>query len=92
MAVGTPMLLAGDEVRRTPAGNNNAYCPRQRVDVVRLDAARKICRGLSIYQASHQISSEPESAAERFDMTLRKLLLGQPIQWHGVRTELSRLE
>src|SRR5204862_549443 len=26
MAVGTPMLLMGDEVRRTQQGNNNAYC------------------------------------------------------------------
>ncbi|MDW8444867.1 MAG: glycogen debranching protein GlgX [Acetobacteraceae bacterium] len=25
-AAGTPMLLAGDEVRRTQKGNNNAYC------------------------------------------------------------------
>ncbi|MCS6922551.1 MAG: glycogen debranching enzyme GlgX, partial [Elioraea sp.] len=25
-ATGTPMLLAGDEVRRTQKGNNNAYC------------------------------------------------------------------
>ena len=25
-AAGTPMLLAGDEVRRTQRGNNNAYC------------------------------------------------------------------
>ena len=26
IAVGTPMLLMGDEVRRTQHGNNNAYC------------------------------------------------------------------
>ena len=26
LAVGTPMLLMGDEVRRTQRGNNNAYC------------------------------------------------------------------
>jgi isoamylase len=26
MSQGTPMLLMGDEVRRTQAGNNNAYC------------------------------------------------------------------
>ena len=26
LSVGTPMLLAGDEVRRTQRGNNNAYC------------------------------------------------------------------
>ena len=26
LAAGTPMLLMGDEVRRTQRGNNNAYC------------------------------------------------------------------
>ena len=26
LAVGTPLLLMGDEVRRTQRGNNNAYC------------------------------------------------------------------
>ena len=26
LSQGTPMLLAGDEIRRTQAGNNNAYC------------------------------------------------------------------
>ena len=26
LSVGTPMLLMGDEVRRTQRGNNNAYC------------------------------------------------------------------
>ena len=26
LAIGTPMLLMGDEVRRTQRGNNNAYC------------------------------------------------------------------
>jgi glycogen operon protein len=26
LSVGVPMLLMGDEVRRTQGGNNNAYC------------------------------------------------------------------
>ena len=26
LAAGTPMLLMGDEVRRTQRGNNNTYC------------------------------------------------------------------
>ena len=26
MSLGTPMILMGDEVRRTQLGNNNAYC------------------------------------------------------------------
>ena len=39
LAVGAPMLLMGDEVRRTQGGNNNALLPRRRDDLVRLDAA-----------------------------------------------------
>jgi len=35
LAAGTPMLLMGDEVRRTQRGNNNAYC--QDSDISRFD-------------------------------------------------------
>ncbi|WP_158787594.1 glycogen debranching protein GlgX [Granulicella sp. L46] len=31
LSVGTPMLLMGDEVRRTQLGNNNAYCQNNEV-------------------------------------------------------------
>jgi glycogen operon protein len=31
LSVGTPMLLMGDEVRRTQLGNNNAYCQNNQV-------------------------------------------------------------
>jgi isoamylase len=31
LSVGTPLLLMGDEVRRTQLGNNNAYCQNNEV-------------------------------------------------------------
>ena len=41
LALGVPMLLMGDEVRRTQGGNNNAYCHDDEFDLVRLVAARE---------------------------------------------------
>ena len=43
LAVGTPMLLAGDEVRRTQNGNNNAYCQDNATQLVRLEAGGAAC-------------------------------------------------
>jgi glycogen operon protein len=31
MSQGTPMLLMGDEVRRSQRGNNNAYCQNNEI-------------------------------------------------------------
>ena len=49
LALGVPMLLMGDEVRRTQGGNNNAYCHEAvQVDLVRLVAARQTRRRASV--------------------------------------------
>ena len=39
LSIGMPMILMGDEVRRTQRGNNNAYCHDNETELVRLDAA-----------------------------------------------------
>jgi isoamylase len=41
MAQGTPMLLMGDEVRRTQRGNNNAYCQNNEISWFNWDAVEK---------------------------------------------------
>ncbi|MBE9109693.1 glycogen debranching protein GlgX [Nodosilinea sp. LEGE 07298] len=41
MAQGTPMLLMGDEVRRTQRGNNNAYCQDNEISWFNWDAVEK---------------------------------------------------
>jgi glycogen operon protein len=85
LAVGMPMLLMGDEVRRTQRGNNNAYCqdnetswfdwtfPAKHADVHRFVAllnSRRVLRAL-----------EPE----RKRVSLNQLLRGVNLAWHGVK-------
>ena len=40
LSQGVPMLLGGDEMGRSQGGNNNAYCPGQRDQLVRLGPDR----------------------------------------------------
>lgn len=84
MALGVPMLLMGDEVRRTQAGNNNAYCQdnetswfdwsllEKHADIHRF--VKRLIRlrlTLDIFKYDHGIS-------------LTQLLRQAQIQWHGV--------
>ena len=41
LSLGVPMILMGDEVRRTQGGNNNAYCHDNEIELVRLVAGRR---------------------------------------------------
>ena len=41
LSLGVPMILMGDEVRRTQGGNNNAYCQDNEIELVRLVAASR---------------------------------------------------
>jgi isoamylase len=85
LSLGVPMILMGDEVRRTQRGNNNAYCQDnetswfdwalliKHADVhrfVRLLIARRLLR-----------DKEPESQR----MTLTQLIGQANKAWHGVK-------
>jgi glycogen operon protein len=85
LSLGLPMLLMGDEARRTQNGNNNAYCLddaanwfdwsllAEHADVhrfVKLLLARRVLRDVG-----------PEN--ER--MTLTKLVRAEIKDWHGVK-------
>ena len=84
LAVGTPMLLMGDEVRRTQRGNNNAYCINDDTtwfdwDLVgRHGDVRRFAKELIALRVNRGLP------IERFDMTLREMLQHQPVTWHGV--------
>ncbi len=85
LSVGTPMLLAGDEVRRTQRGNNNAYCQDDGTSwfdwslVARHADVHRFAKALIALRTSRKLP------AERFDMTLGELLSRNPVEWHGVR-------
>jgi glycogen operon protein len=84
-ATGTPMLLMGDEVRRTQGGNNNAYCQNDEISwfdwtlVERHSAIRRFAKRLIALRMNRDLP------IERLDMTLNELLRRQPFQWHGVK-------
>ena len=85
LSVGTPMLLAGDEARRTQGGNNNAYCQDDETSwfdwslVARHADVHRFARELIELRTTRKLP------AERFDMSLGELLSRQPVEWHGVR-------
>jgi glycogen operon protein len=60
---GVPMLLAGDEIRRTQGGNNNAYCQdndTSRLDWTALTAHQPIyrfARGMIAFRRAHPVLS-----------------------------------
>jgi glycogen operon protein len=85
LSLGVPMLLMGDEARRSQSGNNNAYCQdnetswfdwnlvRQRTGLYRfveLLAARRALRKMD---------------SERQRRSLNQLLRGAIKAWHGVK-------
>jgi glycogen operon protein len=85
LSVGMPMLLMGDEVRRTQLGNNNAYCQDNETswfDWTFLAKHDDIHRFVILLNARRVLRDvEPE----RQRLTLNQLLRGVNLAWHGVK-------
>jgi len=84
LAFGAPMLLMGDEMRRTQRGNNNAYC--QDSEISWLDWSL-LERHTDIHRFVKQLIAFRQRrpvAAEGARFTLNQLLRQAPIRWHGV--------
>jgi glycogen operon protein len=90
---GVPMILGGDEFRRTQHGNNNAYCQDNETSWVdwRLAAANsglvRFVRGLIAFRRAH-----PVLAAERFYTADEITWLGpagEAPDWHGPRNRIG---
>jgi glycogen operon protein len=84
LAAGTPMLLMGDEVRRTQFGNNNAYCldgPTNWFDWQLLDRHSDVRRFVKALIAFRQ---RRDVVADGATISLNQLLERADITWHGV--------
>jgi isoamylase len=84
LAVGTPMLLMGDEVRRTQMGNNNAYCQDSEIswfDWSLLERHGDIYRFVKALNAFRQ---RRDTVLEGAAPSLNQLLREAHIEWHGV--------
>jgi isoamylase len=84
LSVGTPMLLMGDEVRRTQRGNNNVYCQDNEVswfDWSLLEKHPDILRFVkTLIEIRHR-----RTETTLHNLTLNQLLTRARIKCHGVR-------
>jgi glycogen operon protein len=84
ISAGAPMLLMGDEVRRTQRGNNNTYCQDNEIswfDWRLLDRHADVHRFVKLLLAFRQ---HRDSAAVDSPVRLNDLLHQAAIEWHGV--------
>lgn len=87
ISIGTPMLLMGDEMRRTQRGNNNAYCQDNEIswlDWSLLNRHRDLHRFVKTLMA-HRLRGIAMRGEESFGLSLNELLRRAEVEWHGVR-------
>jgi len=87
LAVGTPMLLAGDEVRRTQQGNNNAYCQDNEVSWFDWSLVEKHAGFRRFVKLLLACRFDPVRAVADRAATLTQLLEDARLHWHGVALE-----
>ncbi|HKN41965.1 MAG TPA: alpha-amylase family glycosyl hydrolase, partial [Sphingomicrobium sp.] len=85
LSIGTPMLLMGDEVRRTQRGNNNAYCQNNEISWFDWASSEKHADIHRFAKTLIAMRMNRHLPIERLDQTLNELLRRQPFTWHGVR-------
>jgi isoamylase len=84
LSAGTPMLLMGDEVRRTQRGNNNAYCQGSDLswfDWSLLERHADIHRFVKMLIGFRQRRGV---VVEGIALSLNQLLRRTHLEWHGV--------
>ncbi len=87
LATGTPMLLMGDEVRRSQGGNNNAYCQNNEISWFDWDLTARHADIHRFVKELIALRMNRNLPVERLDMTLAELLRRQPVRWHGVKLD-----
>jgi isoamylase len=85
LSIGTPMLLMGDEVRRTQGGNNNAYCQDNETSWFDWGLPEQNAGLLRFTKLIIQLRLHFEGRDERNGATLEEFLQEARIQWHGTK-------
>jgi isoamylase len=85
LSIGMPMILMGDEVRRTQSGNNNAYCQDNETswfDWTLLEKHADLLRFVTLLNARRLLRDVEH---ERRRMSLIQFIEEASKAWHGVR-------
>jgi len=88
LALGTPMIVMGDEVRRTQGGNNNAYCQDNKVSWFDWSLQQKHADLRRFVKMLIAFRRRRDVTVETDRLTLNQLLAQAHLEWHGV--ELNR--
>jgi glycogen operon protein len=87
MSLGMPMILMGDEVRRTQRGNNNAYCHDNELnwfDWTLVEKHSSLRRFVSLLCARRRLRTVEH---ERGRVSLATMLRDAQKAWHGIRQD-----
>jgi glycogen operon protein len=85
LSIGAPMILMGDEVRRTQYGNNNAYCQDNELSWFDWSLLEKYA-GIHRF-VKHLIHARLRRDASKaeYSMSLNQLLQKGSVNWHGIK-------
>jgi glycogen operon protein len=84
LSAGTPLVLMGDEVRRTQGGNNNAYCQDNAVSWFDWSLLERHADVHRFVKVLNEFRRRRDVVAETIPLTLNSLLSLAHIEWHGV--------
>jgi glycogen operon protein len=84
LSAGTPMLLMGDEVRRTQGGNNNAYCHDAELNWLDWDLRERHADVHRFVKILNAFRKRRDVVLQGVDLSLNQLLDRARIEWHGV--------
>ena len=85
LSLGMPMILMGDEVRRTQSGNNNAYCQDNEIswfDWTLVEKHADVHRFVTLLNARRRLRDVEH---ERRRVSLNELIRQASKTWHGVK-------
>lgn len=85
VSIGAPMLLMGDEVRRTQQGNNNAYCHDSELTWFDWGLTEKNKDLFRFVKLLTKVRLQRDAAKDEFSMSLKQLLDQALVSWHGVK-------
>ncbi|MBM3302874.1 MAG: glycogen debranching enzyme, partial [Deltaproteobacteria bacterium] len=88
LAAGTPMLLMGDEVRRTQQGNNNAYCQDNEISWFDWGLVEKHADVHRFVKRLIAMRLQRDVSLKDPPLTLNQLLRQVRIEWHGVKLNM----
>ncbi|WP_459556703.1 glycogen debranching protein [Lacunimicrobium album] len=85
LSIGLPMLVMGDEVRRTQSGNNNAYCQDNEISWFDWSLLEKRADILRFVKLLIQRRLLRDTKHETQRISLRTMLETAQKSWHGVK-------